>query len=734
MSLGLDRISLIPATLNMNYHLRSHVVPRSSDHSIRSIRSASTKTAVRNFQACRLRQVGRANHDIKMSSGRYDEDAQVVDSISDLESESESDTLIQSPSSKDHETLNEYDEAEQLLSEDAPLSTLKARTKNGREARRERSDKRNHVRNRRRSSGALGEASNQVYEMEEGFKDTSSNSSTDSLLLKATKKTTTSRSLYCRWLFMAISITLLFIVLAYGAYRASHFISSSTYVTQTMSNGTHLFEATTILISLDGFRADFLQRGLTPSLNAFVASGVSPQYMLPSFPSVTFPNHYTLVTGLYPESHGIVGNQFWDPEFQEEFYYTNTTISMQSKWWDKAEPIWETAERQGMKTAVHMWPGSEAHIHGIDPTYLDTYKPFEPLRNKADRMLEWLDMERKDRPQLIAAYVPDVDRDGHKYGPNSTQIHATIASADNMLTLLIEGLLQRNLTEIVNLVVVSDHGMATMSAHRMVQLDDIIDMTLVDHLDGWPLRGLRLRNPERDVPIMYKQLSEAAKQHGTFDVYTLDTMPQRYHFANNPRIAPLWVVPKTGWLVIERENFDIAEAIATGTEYNPIGIHGFDHEHPLMRAIFIARGPAFPHAPNSRLSVFQNIEVYNIVCDSLGIAPHNSNGTLHLPLKTEGLHSGFEGDLKLPNDDPADIAVDESKNEPSTVHHDNDHDQSDGEATADVGTASPETAPTTQHSKWWVYLHDQLEKAKNWAKQIMESVKNNHADSDNKAG
>lgn len=378
-----------------------------------------------------------------------------------------------------------------------------------------------------------------------------------------------------------------------------------------LSNGTALFAPTTILISLDGFRADFLDRGLTPALNALVAGGVSPQYMNPSFPSVTFPNHFTLVTGLYPESHGVVGNTFWDPELEEEFYYTHPDVSMRPKWWN-AEPLWVTAEKAGVRSAIHMWPGSEAHIGELQPTFVDKYNGSEALPRKINRVLELLDLpgaedesQPSERPQFIAAYVPDVDRDGHKYGPNSTEIRNTIAAADKMVAGIVAGVKNRNLTDVVNIVVVSDHGMATTSNERLVQLEDIIDMDLVEHLDGWPSRGIRPKRPE-DLAVLRTQLEDKAPYYeDKFEFYTLDTMPERYHFTNNNRIAPLWVIPKTGWAIVERPEFDAKEALKTGEVYHPMGIHGYDHEHPLMRAIFIARGPSFPHTPNSRLEPFR---------------------------------------------------------------------------------------------------------------------------------
>ena len=376
-----------------------------------------------------------------------------------------------------------------------------------------------------------------------------------------------------------------------------------------LSNGTSTFAPTTILISLDGFRADFLERGITPTLNQFVAEGVSPRYMLPSFPSLTFPNHYTLVTGLYPESHGIVGNTFWAPDLNEEFH-TNSG-SLEKKWWTGAEPIWSSAEKQHVRTAIHMWPGSEAGME-LPATFVDKFNMSEVLPLKTERILELLDLpdDEEDsassqRPQLIAAYVPVVDSDGHTYGPNSTEIWRTISDVDVMLHNLFRGLDERNLTGLVNVVVVSDHGMATTSTDRCVQLDDLIDLDLVEHIDGWPLYGLRPKDPI-DIRGLYDRLLVEAKNSGKFDVYLRDeNMPAKYHFSDNARIAPLWVVPKTGYAIVHKEDFDIEAAKANGETYHPKGLHGYDHEHPLMRAIFVARGPAFPHKPNSRLESFR---------------------------------------------------------------------------------------------------------------------------------
>ncbi|EZF33510.1 pyrophosphatase/phosphodiesterase [Trichophyton mentagrophytes] len=631
-----------------------------------------------------------------LSPGAYDDDATTIRALSDQESDSEDDQLMEASRSTldlvqhDRTVLEEEEERERLLirAKSSPTDGLRRifganPHDNGsfsvKIGKRDRSKRRRRElaaltsdRRRRRSSAQsnndamnLGEDDELMYEMEEGVckaidsdDDSRSESTVSSIFSDLDPRDIGSRGYCgsdssCRVVsLITFAILILFSLLYLGAYKASSgYRISHHQPPNTISNGTSLFLPTTILISLDGFRADFLTRGLTPTLNSFIANGISPKYMLPSFPSVTFPNHFTLVTGLYPESHGIVGNTFWDPELKDDFYYTKPEKSMQPKWW-QAEPIWATAEKQGVKTAIHMWPGSEAHIMGIEPTFLDKYNGSEALPRKVDRILELIDLPgEKDadipptitqrRPQLIAAYVPNVDAAGHTFGPNSTEIRTTIANVDKMLASILQGLESRNLTNVVNIVVVSDHGMATTSVDRLVQLEDLVDLNLVERIDGWPLRGLVPKRKE-DIQLLYEQ----AKNHTAFmgfddylEIYTRETMPERYHFSKNDRIAPLWIIPKTGWAIVERPDFDVKLAQKEGKAYHPMGIHGYDHEHPLMRAIFVARGPSFPHKANSRVQEFQNIEVYNIVCDSLRVEPRPNNGTLRLPLKPVGLHS-----------------------------------------------------------------------------------------------
>ncbi|ORY60504.1 type I phosphodiesterase/nucleotide pyrophosphatase [Pseudomassariella vexata] len=641
-----------------------------------------------------------------LSPVAYDEDASSLHSRSDQDTDSEDDKLMararnsRELRARDRLVLMEEEEMDKLVAESRakqetqrrgngiiipnPLRILRTGSQirsnsthaadviNSsvddlhRDKRRGRRTRRKEKKDRLLKEARHGEDGALMYEMESGAlkEGSSTGESSDredseeldrQRLLMHSDQKTEKRKKWRKWVFLHTLIAVGFAFLMLLAWKLS--VDKKRATPQLVSNGTALFAPTTLIISLDGFRADFLNRGLTPRLNAFIKEGVSPLYMLPSFPSVTFPNHYTLATGLYPEAHGVVGNTFWDPALKAEFYYTDPSRSMDPKWWG-GEPFWVTAERQGIRSAIHMWPGSEAHIDELEPSFLDLYNGKEKLPNKVARILELLDKPGMEdpkadiedmRPQVIAAYVPNVDADGHKYGPNSTEIRSTISEVDVMLDQIFHGLEVRNLTDIVNVIIVSDHGMATTDVSRMLQLDDFIDMNLVDHLDGWPLVGVRPKDPA-NVQTLYQQALDKGEDNPNIEIYLKENMPERYHFSKNDRIAPLWIIPKTGWAVVTREEFDIEEANAKGLVYHPRGLHGYDHEHPLMRAIFIARGPAFPHQPNSRVEPFQNIEVYNMLCDSVGMEPKPNNGTLRLPLKPIGLH---DSETVLENlDDP----------------------------------------------------------------------------------
>lgn len=233
------------------------------------------------------------------------------------------------------------------------------------------------------------------------------------------------------------------------------------------SNSTHEFHQTTILISLDGFHPHYINPLDTPTMHNIMKNDYGAPYMTPSFPSLTFPNHWTLITGLYPSEHGIVGNTFYDPVLKKQFINTNPKVGgLDPDFWRGGEPIWKTAKRQNVRSAVHMWPGSE--VPHIGPTEdFDRYNGSELLSSKVDRVMGWIDRESiETRPELILTYVPTIDQFGHKYGISGQNLTEALTYVDNFIDLMQQEIHKRNLDEIVNMIIVSDHGMAPTSNDR----------------------------------------------------------------------------------------------------------------------------------------------------------------------------------------------------------------------------------------------------------------------------
>lgn len=391
-----------------------------------------------------------------------------------------------------------------------------------------------------------------------------------------------------------------------------------------LSNGTHGFYPTTLVVSLDGFHPHYVNQELTPNLHTLFTQHSAFPYMTPSFPSSTFPNHWTLVTGLYPANHGIVGNTFYDPELEMRFVNTDPAQSLDPRFWG-GEPIWKTARLQGVSTAVHMWPGSEVHWKQDfnKPMHVDAFNGTELLENKRDRVFQWLDAaDLKDRPELILTYVPDVDTFGHQYGISGPEIRQVLTRVDNLIGEFLEGIQQRNLQEIVNFVVVSDHGMAPTSKERLIYMEDIVNLSKIEHIDGWPLAGLRPFDPA-DLDGLYNELVSKVPPFKPYQVFRSGNMPKEWHFGSAKykyadRIADLWIVPKVGWSLTTRADLE-----KTNGEYRPFGVHGYNNSETLMRALFLASGPSFKDQVYQPIA---NVDLYNILCYTLGLTPANNDG------------------------------------------------------------------------------------------------------------
>ena len=370
---------------------------------------------------------------------------------------------------------------------------------------------------------------------------------------------------------------------------------------------------TVLLISLDGFRWDYLDRYEAPTMRRLASEGVRAERMIPSFPSKTFPNHYTLVTGLYPEHHGIVANTMYDPTFDAWFSLGNREAVSDGRWWG-GEPLWVTMEKRGMKTATFFWPGSEAEIMGTRPSY---WLPFDgdlPAADRVEQIFAWLELPAEERPSFLTLYFSDVDHAGHEFGPDAPETAEAVRAVDGYIEMLVEGLATRGLLDQINLIIVSDHGMTATSSERVIFLDDYIDLDDVMVVDYTPVAMIRPKKGKLDV--VYEALQAA--EHARF--YRKEEVPDSFHFQDHYRIPDLIGIAEEGWSITTHDYFESNPSRLDG------GTHGYNNYLPSMGALFIARGPAF--VQGETVGPFSNIHVYNLMTAILGVPPASVDGSL----------------------------------------------------------------------------------------------------------
>ncbi|HEY9234440.1 MAG TPA: ectonucleotide pyrophosphatase/phosphodiesterase [Phenylobacterium sp.] len=365
----------------------------------------------------------------------------------------------------------------------------------------------------------------------------------------------------------------------------------------------------TILVSIDGFRADYLDLGVTPELSRLGRMGAQGA-IRPSFPSKTFPNHYTLVTGLRPDHHGIVDNNMRDPQIPGvTFRLSDRGAVTDRRWWDDGEPIWVTAERAGRSTAIMFWPGSEAPVHGVRPTEWRAFDQGTPATARVDQVLAWLDAPAEKRPRFIALYFDAVDTAGHNYGPGSNQVKAALRDTDAALARLTEGLARAGVR--ANLVVVSDHGMAEISGARVIRLDEVVPpeagetLTMGAFLTYYPAIG-------------HEEQARAAllRPHDHMTCWAKGQIPAVHRYGTHRRVAPILCLPQTGW--------EIATTASLARRAVKGGDHGFDPAAPEMRALFLGVGPAFK--PGVRTPLTDNVDVYPLLARLLDVQPRPNDG------------------------------------------------------------------------------------------------------------
>ena len=372
---------------------------------------------------------------------------------------------------------------------------------------------------------------------------------------------------------------------------------------------------TLILVSFDGFRWDYATTKAAPNLERLIARGVHAEALIPSFPPKTFPNHYTIVTGLYPGHHGIVANSIFDAATGRTFTNTNVKEVRDPMWWG-GEPLWVSVEKSGQHAGAIFWVGSEAPIGGVLPHLWKAYDSDYPGDARVDLVLQWLDLPASERPTFISVYFSDVDDAGHASGPESQDVQDAVARVDGYLGRLLSGLDRRGLTDRVNVAVVSDHGMAAVSPDRVIVLDDYISLDDVVVSDLNPTVGLFPKPGKEDA--VYHALVNA---HPRLRVYRRSETPAGWHYRDHPRIPPIIGVMDEGWQILSRATLT---AIREGRARPAGGQHGYDPALMSMRGVFAAAGPAFKRG--ATVPAFENVHIYNTLTRVLGVTPAPNDG------------------------------------------------------------------------------------------------------------
>jgi predicted AlkP superfamily pyrophosphatase or phosphodiesterase len=366
-----------------------------------------------------------------------------------------------------------------------------------------------------------------------------------------------------------------------------------------------------IVVLIDGFRADYLDRNITPVMSGLAAQGVRAP-MRPSTPSVSAPNHYTLMTGLYPDRHGMVDNTFLDPTLG--FFGAEPASYAVAGFYEQATPLWVSAERQGVRVGSAYWGSPSVPIHGVRASHQIPYAENVPNADRVDRILAWFDLPEAERPRLFMLYFGSVDGAGHLYGPDAPQTNAAIADADAAIGRLVEGLRARNALDATNIVLVADHGMTEISRSRVILLSDLVDVNAVQETSYGATLGVNPK-PGREAEVERALL----KRHAHMSCWRKAEIPASYHYGANARAPAIFCLADPGWTI----------ATPVAIARYPIelhGNHGFDPAIPHMAALFVARGPAF--ARGAALPAFDNIHVYPMLAHVLGVTPESVDGRL----------------------------------------------------------------------------------------------------------
>lgn len=367
-----------------------------------------------------------------------------------------------------------------------------------------------------------------------------------------------------------------------------------------------------LLISIDGFRHDYIDQFDSPAIDRMIREGLHADSLYEAFPTKTFATHYTLVTGLHPGTHGVVANNMWDPRREASFSLGDSEAVTDGFWYQGGEPIWVTAEQQGLIAATYFWPGSEAMIRRTRPSHYRAYDGRVAHQERVDQVFEWLALPESERPDFLTLYFSRVDSRGHRDGPATPGVLAAAAEIDGQLERLFAGLETMGLLDEINIILVSDHGMSAVSPDRVVALDDHIDLSQVRVSDWGPAAQVWAERMPPD------EIVAALDGAAHLRAWKRADIPERYHFGRHYRVPDVLVEADPGWLISSRAYMDRPDP--------PKGMHGWDPALAEMHGIFIARGPDFiagSHAP-----AVAAVDLYPLMAHLLDLDPARNEGRL----------------------------------------------------------------------------------------------------------
>lgn len=367
----------------------------------------------------------------------------------------------------------------------------------------------------------------------------------------------------------------------------------------------HLDKPYVVMVSFDGFRHDYMEMFNTPNFDRVAADGARAEGLIPVFPSLTFPAHYSIATGMYPGSHGLVANTFYDREL-DRFYSLSDRETVEDGQWYAGEPIWVTAEKQGMVSAAFYFVGTEADVQGIRPSRWKRFDPIVPNRERVDTVLTWLALPAETRPHMVSLYFAEADYAGHRFGPRGIpEVAEAVDLVDRALGRLLDGIDALPHGDEVYVVLVSDHGMSNVRPNGHYALDGIADMSGARLTSGGTVGILHVEGSDARIEELRASLDEGMP-HAR--VYRNREAPPELHVNGHPRFGDLIVVPEEG--------YTIGIGPRRGSSR---GMHGWNPSYPSMHGIFLVKGPGIE--PGTRLPRIEGVDIYPFLARVLELEP-----------------------------------------------------------------------------------------------------------------